>query len=99
MIIPPSASADPQAFAFLKANRTEGLNQTPWLLKYTYNHQWKVVGVAHLYKPADISSKKSWVNLFAWEKKIINWQLTVNPDSGYDERKWTKKVDVAMFWL
>lgn len=46
----PSTSADPQAFCFLKANRTEGLNQTAWLLKITYNLQCKAVSGAHLSK-------------------------------------------------
>ena len=50
IIILPSTSADPQAFSFLKAHRTEGLNQTAWLLKITYNLPCKVVSGAHLHK-------------------------------------------------
>lgn len=50
LIILPSTSADPQAFSFLKAHSTEGLNQTAWLLKITYNLQCKVVSGAYLHK-------------------------------------------------
>lgn len=56
-----------QAFSFLKANRT-GLHQTPKLLKKTCNHQREMVSAAYLYKLTNISSRKSWVNLFAQEK-------------------------------
>lgn len=38
--------------------------------KNTNNHQSKVVSGAHLHKLISISSRKSWVNLFAQEKKI-----------------------------
>lgn len=35
--------------------------------------------------------------IYLLQKK--SWQLIVNPGSGYDERRWTRKVDVATLWL